>query len=60
MTKELFDDVVASVLSLSEAMLDKILPVPMYINSKIACREEYQKVLRKVNRLADSKEKAER
>ena len=59
MTKELFDDVVASVLSLSEAMLDKILPVPMYINSKIACREEYQKVLRKVNRLADSKEKAE-
>ena len=44
MTKELFDDVVASVLSLSEAMLDKILPVPMYINSKIACREEYQKV----------------
>lgn len=57
MTKELFDGIVASVLSLSEAMLERILPVPMYINSKIACREEYQKVLRKVNRLADSPEK---
>lgn len=57
MTKELFDGVVASMLSLSEAMLEKILPVPMYINSKIACREEYENTLRKVNRLAETKEK---
>lgn len=59
MTKELFDGIVASTLSLSEAMLEKILPVPMYINSKIACREEYEKTLRKVNRLSDTKEKQE-
>ena len=59
MTKELFDGIVASTLSLSEAMIEKILPVPMYINSKIACREEYEKTLRKVNRLADTKEKQE-
>ncbi len=57
MTKELFDGIVASRLSLSEAMLDGLLPIPLYINSKIACREDYQKTLRKVNRLAPGKEK---
>lgn len=57
MTEEIFDGNVASKLSLAEAMINGILPVPMTINSKIACREEYGYTRRKVEKLAPSKEK---
>ena len=57
MTQEIFDGNVASSISLSEAMLDGLLPVPLYINSKIACRDELNKISRRVARLAPSKEK---
>ncbi|MBP3597304.1 MAG: DEAD/DEAH box helicase family protein [Clostridia bacterium] len=59
MTNEIFDGVVASNISLAEAMLEELLPVPVYINSKIACRERLKKNSRKVNRFANSKEKNE-
>ena len=57
MTNEIFDGVVASSLSLSQAMLEEILPVPLYINSKIACRQQLHKSARKIKRLEDSKQK---
>lgn len=57
MTQEIFDGNVASSLSLSEAMLKELLPVPIYINSKIACRYEYYEMSRKVGKLSPTKEK---
>lgn len=59
MTQEIFDGNVASSLSLSQAMLEELLPVPLYINSKIACRGELNKSSKRVARLAPSKEKTE-
>ena len=59
MTQEIFDGNVASSLYLSEAMLKELLPVPIYINSKIACRDEYYRISRKVSKLAPTKEKQE-
>lgn len=59
MTQEIFDGNVASSISLSEAMLEGLLPVPLYINSKIACRGEFDKISRRVSRLSPSKEKHE-
>lgn len=59
MTKEIFDGCVASKLSLAEAMLEELLPVPFYINSKIACRKRVEKVARKSKRFAISKRKNE-
>ncbi len=57
MTQEIFDGNVASSISLSEAMLEELLPVPLYINSKIACRDEFNRVARRVSKLAPTKEK---
>lgn len=57
MTEELFDGVEASRLSLSEAMLESILPVPMYINSKISCAQEAERVERRIARMAPCEEK---
>lgn len=59
MTQEVFDGNVASSISLSQAMLERLLPVPIYINSKIACRGELIKTSKKVARLSPSKEKKE-
>lgn len=59
MTQEIFDGNVASSISLSQAMLEGLLPVPLYINSKIACRGEFEKISRKVTKLLPSKEKYE-
>lgn len=59
MTEEIFDGNVASTISLASAMLDGLLPVPIYVNSKIACREELEKARIRVNRLAPTKEKQE-
>ncbi len=59
MTQEIFDGNVASSISLSEAMLEELLPVPLYINAKIACRGEFDKISRKVSKLSPSKEKHE-
>lgn len=59
MTQEIFDGNVASSISLSQAMLEGLLPVPLYINSKIACRGEFERISRKVTKLAPSKEKHE-
>ena len=59
MTQEIFDGNVASNISLSEAMLEGLLPIPFYINSKIACRDCFDKISRKVTKLAPTKEKHE-
>lgn len=57
MTKEIFDGNVASSISLSEAMLEELLPVPTYINSKIACREELEKAFKRVKKMYPTKER---
>lgn len=57
MTQEIFDGNVASSLSLSEAMLEELLPVPTYINSKIACRSTFERTLKRVNRMYPTKER---
>lgn len=59
MTEEIFNGEVASSISLAEAMLEGLLPVPTYINSKISCREYYQKTLERVNKLEGGEEKEE-
>lgn len=57
MTKEIFDGCVASKLSLAEALLEELLPVPYYVNSKVGCRKRLEKVIRKSKRIATSKRK---
>ena len=57
MTQEIFDGNVASTLSLSEAMLEGLLPVPTYINSKIACRPTLQSIKSKLKRMFPTKKK---
>lgn len=57
MTQEIFDGNVASALSLSEAMLEGLLPVPTYINSKIACRPKLESVKNKLKRMSPTKQK---
>lgn len=57
MTQEIFDGNVASSLSLSEAMLEGLLPVPAYINSKIACRSALKTALARVNKMYPTKER---
>ena len=59
MTDEIFDGHVASKLSLAEAMLENLLPVPYYINSKIACTDQYGSMLKKINRLSQCELKKE-
>lgn len=57
MAYELFEGNVVSEISLSEAMLEGLLPVPIYINSNISCRDEFIKVSKRVSQLLPSKEK---
>ena len=59
MTQEIFDGNVASSISLAEAMLEELLPVPLYINSKLACREELGRIAKRVGKLEETKEKHE-
>ena len=59
MTKEVFDNVVASTLPLSDAMIDGLLPVPYYINSKISCVQLYNKILKKMQDYPPVEEKKE-
>lgn len=59
MTEEIFDGVVASRLSLAEAILEGLLPAPMYANSKIACMPKYQKLYKRISRLEECEEKQE-
>lgn len=57
MTNEIFDGVVASTLPLSEAMVEGLLPIPYYINSKIACREQLGKMEKRIEKFAPGKPK---
>ncbi len=50
MNNILFDGVCASTLTLADAMLREILPVPTYVNSAIELSSEYEKILRKVHK----------
>ena len=59
MTDEIFDGNVSSVLSLSEAMLKGLLPIPNYIISKIACLREVERLKKKKKRMGASKERDE-
>lgn len=57
MTEELFDGNVASTLSLSEAIVDGILPVPIYITFPSSLKDKYTEVLSRVNKMAVCDEK---
>lgn len=59
MTQEIFDGNVASKLTLSEAMIQDLLPIPVYVNSKIACLPEVIKTAKRISKLADTDEKRE-
>lgn len=48
MNNILFDGVCASTLTLADAMLREILPVPVYINSLVELSAEYEKIIKKV------------
>lgn len=48
MNNILFDGVCASTLTLADAMLGEILPVPIYINSLVELSMEYERVIKKV------------
>ena len=48
MNNILFDGVCASTLTLADAMLREILPVPVYINSLVELSAEYERAIRKV------------
>lgn len=48
MNNILFDGVCASTLTLADAMLREILPVPIYINSLVELSMEYEKTIRKI------------
>lgn len=59
MTEEIFDNNVASTLSLSEAMIKELLPIPMYVNSRISCIQEAERTLKRVKKLAPGEDRAE-
>lgn len=48
MNNILFDGVCASTLTLADAMLKEILPVPVYINSLVELSSEYENIVKKV------------
>lgn len=57
MTEEIFDGNVASTLSIAEAMLEEILPVPLYIVLKATCKKEVEKVYNNIQKMAQTKNK---
>lgn len=54
----LFKDAVASTMTLEEAMVEEILPCPVYICSQFTCKDEIVKYRNKVNKLVQSTEKS--
>ncbi len=52
MNNILFDGVCASTLTLADAMLKEILPVPIYINSLIELNSKYEDIIKKVYKKA--------
>lgn len=52
MNNILFDGVCASTLTLADAMLKEILPVPIYINSLVELSIEYTKTIKKIYKKA--------
>ncbi len=59
MTVEIFDGNVASTLSLAEAMLEEILPVPQYIVSKAACKGKLDSAVKNIQRMAPTNKRRE-
>ena len=53
----LFKDAVASTMTLEEAMVDEILPCPIYICSQFTCKDEIAKYQKKVYKFAPSEER---
>lgn len=51
-----FEGNVVSRLNVVEAMLRALLPAPIYVNSIVACREKYERVLYKLRKLPRTKE----
>ena len=58
MTNEIFDGVVASNLTLANAMCDELLPIPNYYISAGAIVTEIEKLIRRINDLPESTTKA--
>lgn len=52
MNNIIFDGVCASTLTLADAMLKEILPVPTYINSLVELSMEYERILKKVYKMS--------
>ena len=57
MTDEIFDGNVASEISLAQAMIDGLLPIPTYISTKISFLSEYDKVVKMLGRMGSGEEK---
>ncbi|MBR6252354.1 MAG: DEAD/DEAH box helicase family protein [Clostridia bacterium] len=58
MTNEIFDGVVASNLTLANAMCDELLPIPNYYISGGAIVKEFEKLQRKIHELPESATKS--
>ena len=59
MTKEIFDNKIASTISLPEAFANGLLPIPTYINSNNSCYMAYYSLLKKVEKLPPGDKKNE-
>ncbi len=57
MAEILFDDAVASEMTLEEAIADEILPCPIYVASFFTCMEEMKKLENKVDKMAECEDK---
>jgi len=53
MTDEIFDGVVASHISLSEALAEGLLPIPTYVNSIMSCMGNVINTQRAIDKLSD-------
>ncbi|MCX4366109.1 MAG: DEAD/DEAH box helicase family protein [Bacilli bacterium] len=51
-----FDGHCASKLNVAEAILKLLLPAPLYINSIISCKDKYERVKKKLDKLPKTKE----
>ena len=51
-----FEGHCASKLNVAEAILKLLLPAPLYINSIISCKEKYERVKKKLDKLPKTKE----
>ena len=57
MTEELFDNNIASQITLVEAVAKGILPLPTYINALYSFDEDIQRIQKKINRLASESDR---